>query len=370
MRGGRCCCVAFLCAVLVFGLSTGVAIESLTIMSYNIRTDSHWAKTHGGDWAAGRTWRQRISNVARTINIASPDILGIQEGLENQIEDLTRFLPSKYRLFKGEGRGKKQNYDENEFCSIIYDTTRVEHVEGGTFWLSKTPEIRGSLNWNSSLPRIATWSFFRSLTTAGETLGVINTHFDHSSEVSRANSAAILRMKANELFRSCNCLISVTADFNAPKSERWYSILTSPQLSVSHADVDGVEEHRLHSSNNLLDCWTAAKTISCGSCSQSTYHAWLGSKAKNHLWIAPTKEKSTRDIALAGSRHIDGILYISPPENRVDVVKAKMLTDDKRIRYAGGPPASDHYPVFSVFEWATKQDDDTTIASGGSHEGL
>jgi len=35
---------------------------------------------------------------------------------------------------------------------------KVELLEGGTFWLSESPSVPGSISWGSEVPCIATWA--------------------------------------------------------------------------------------------------------------------------------------------------------------------------------------------------------------------
>ena len=215
--------------------------------------------------------------------------------------------------------------------------------------MSEEPSRKGSKSWESSLPRCATWSIFKDRRTESF-FGVINTHLDHQSEIARANSAALLRMKVEYIERMCDCPVFLVGDFNAPKSERWHRILTIPNGSssdVNHDDMDSnILKNLSHSRLHFVDAWEAASTKSCGACGQSTYHAWRGSYVSNHLWLPYDSKPRHDEIALSGQRHVDAVLVASRSRSDIVVVKAKMLTDDKRIRYLGGPFASDHYPVY------------------------
>ncbi len=81
-------------------------------------------------------------------------LVGTQEGLSNQLEDLERYLSKEYNQYKGMGRsGGLENDDENEFVSLFYNSNTLDHIKGGTFWLSEEPSKKGSISWESSLPR-------------------------------------------------------------------------------------------------------------------------------------------------------------------------------------------------------------------------
>ena len=99
-----------MCAVQV--LSDGSS--KVRVMTYNIRTASEWAKFSGGDMRAMRTWDRRIKSVARTIMIAKPHVIGTQEGLGTQLDELENYLSDEYKQYKGLGRlGGVENDDDN-----------------------------------------------------------------------------------------------------------------------------------------------------------------------------------------------------------------------------------------------------------------
>ena len=97
--------------------------SKVRVMTYNIRTASEWAKVSGGDYPT-RTWNRRIKSVARTIMIAKPHVVGTQEGLGNQLDELEHYLSNEYKQYKGVGRlGGLENDDDNEVRSEIFEHT-------------------------------------------------------------------------------------------------------------------------------------------------------------------------------------------------------------------------------------------------------
>lgn len=44
------------------------------------------------------------------------------------------------------------------FSYIIDYLEKVELIEGGTFWLSESPSVPGSISWGTTVPCIATWA--------------------------------------------------------------------------------------------------------------------------------------------------------------------------------------------------------------------
>lgn len=46
---------------------------------------------------------------------------------------------------------------DNAFAKTFCGKMKVEFLEGGTFWLSESPSVPGSMSWGSVVPCIATW---------------------------------------------------------------------------------------------------------------------------------------------------------------------------------------------------------------------
>jgi len=68
--------------------------------------------------------------------------------------------------------------------AIIYNKNTMEYIEGGTFWMSKTPEVPKTKFKESSLIRSCTWGFFNQK-KLDKKMYVFNTHLDHESEPGR-----------------------------------------------------------------------------------------------------------------------------------------------------------------------------------------
>src|SRR5690606_8159556 len=86
-----------------------------------------------------------------------PQILGVQEALWGQMQDLQQALPQ----YKFVGVGRDDGDKKGEFSAIFYDTTRIQLLDSKTFWLSETPEVAGSKGWDAAICRIVTYARFR-----------------------------------------------------------------------------------------------------------------------------------------------------------------------------------------------------------------
>ena len=84
---------------------------SLGMQSWSARR-SRWAVRDGGDGRNHRTWPARRSAVAKTIEIARASVVGTQEGLARQLDDLVSLLGPHWRCV-GAGRvGDGSDEDE------------------------------------------------------------------------------------------------------------------------------------------------------------------------------------------------------------------------------------------------------------------
>ena len=107
-------------------ISFVVNVEAQTrIMTYNIRYDN---KDDGEN-----CWEYRKSDLVKLINYYHPHILGIQEGLENQVNYIAESL-SDYAIV---GVGRDDGRALGEFSAIVYDSIRYDCIDSNTFWLSE-----------------------------------------------------------------------------------------------------------------------------------------------------------------------------------------------------------------------------------------
>jgi endonuclease/exonuclease/phosphatase family metal-dependent hydrolase len=182
----------------------------LRVMSYNIRYDNP------GD--TGRVaWEHRRGKVASMIRYHAPAVVGTQEGKLNQLYDLEERLPA----YEWIGVGRRSGGDE--FSAIFYRRDRLELLDHHTYWLSPTPTEPGSRGWGAALPRIATWARFRDRTT-GDSLFVLNTHFDHESAEARRKSARFIAEAVGGWSKGLPAV--VMGDLNAQVGSPPYEALT------------------------------------------------------------------------------------------------------------------------------------------------
>lgn len=147
------------------------------LLSFNIR-QSGLAEKDGPD-----RWEKRREATLNLFERETPSVVGIQEGLIDQVRYIERNCPQYTRL----GVGRDDGREDGEIMAIFYRSDRFEAVEWGTFWLSDTPgEV--SRGWDAACNRTVTWARLREKATGGE-FYYLNTHFDHQGEEARRRSA-------------------------------------------------------------------------------------------------------------------------------------------------------------------------------------
>ena len=175
------------------------------ILSYNIKYDDTMDKEN--NWSLRK---KRLLNLLKDYN---PSIIGIQEGLINQVNYIDTYL-EKYKYI---GAGRDDGKTKGEFCAIYFDTTFYEVLEHSTFWLSETPDLV-SVGWDAALERVCTYGLFVSI-YSGEKFLVLNTHFDHIGTVARIKSSELILNKIKEINKN-SLPVVLMGDFNStPDSE-------------------------------------------------------------------------------------------------------------------------------------------------------
>lgn len=185
---------------------------SLRIASYNIRYNNPDDGEHA--------WPFRKDRVISTVRFNGAHLVGMQEVLKNQMDDLSRDM-SEYEWI---GVGRDDGKEAGEYAPIFYRPDRLEVLESGTFWLSKNPDIPGSKDWDAALTRISTWAHFRDLAT-DSSFYHFNTHFDHRGELARERSAELIAHRAVRMAGTAPIL--VTGDFNFVETTAGYRALTA-----------------------------------------------------------------------------------------------------------------------------------------------
>jgi endonuclease/exonuclease/phosphatase family metal-dependent hydrolase len=185
--------------------------RSLHIASFNIRYDNPDDGINA--------WSERKKLVESFLANGDYDIIGFQEVLKNQLDDLSQMLPNYQYVAAGRDDGK----DAGEHCPIFYNPTKYDLLANSHFWLSEQPEVPGSVGWGAHLPRIVTWAKLKN-SRSGHIFFVFNTHLSHVNEYARNESIILLLNKIKTL--ADNIPVVITGDFNMMEEEQAYKTVT------------------------------------------------------------------------------------------------------------------------------------------------
>lgn len=186
-------------------------------MTFNLKYDA--AKDPLAAWSP-----QRRDAAVALIRACDPDVLGLQEVLAGQLQDLSAALEG-YEVV-GEGRDGGSG---GEHAPLFLRRERFALLDADTFWLSSTPEVPSTMP-GASLPRICTWAEIADLDGEGEGSGghlrVWNTHLDHENDALRTAQVAVLLDRLLGTARDSSAAPSrsrpyrtvVMGDLNAPAS--------------------------------------------------------------------------------------------------------------------------------------------------------
>lgn len=261
-------------------------VAVVLFMTFNIR---YGTAEDGPD-----RWEMRKELVFDTIADHKADIIGLQEALVFQVQEIKRALPQYQVVFTGRDDGKLAG----EGCPILFRRDRFLLADSGTFWFSNSPWRPGSRHWGNELPRICTWVRLSEMAT-GRSVYVYNVHLDHVSQVSRLYSAKLLvKQIAN---RKHDDPVVILGDFNMGTNDEAMDVFRQIDGDVGFEPV--------------LDVWS---TLHPHQPSVTTYHAFGQQEdgpCLDHILI----EKTTDIINMV----IDGRSY-------------------------GGRFPSDHFPVIAT----------------------
>ena len=224
------------CLIIIYftTLPLGSTVSSQTVTSQKVPGNTIKVMTYNlkfSDPNFKPSWEIRRDMQADLIRKYSPDIIGTQEGLKVQIDDLMDLL-TEYVVI-GEGR---KGGDDDEHMAIFFKRDRFRLREMGSFQLSESPEILGS--GPKTNPRMVTWARFALINrpAKGENslhpgayrdhwentqeLYIFNTHFfTVGFEMAKLNSAKLIMERISELYSfgewTKDRPIILTGDFNS-----------------------------------------------------------------------------------------------------------------------------------------------------------
>ena len=245
----------------------------LPVMSFNVRLD-------GLEKNPNNHFTKRVDRLKAVIERWKPSIAGLQEPYGEQMAHIMRYMPSNYRVIgthaslqedsdtsKPNSIPMKRTPDDFQ-TAILYDVEKLKLLEHDYLWLSTTPRVPYSKNWDSQGVRTLNIARFE-IRGKDQELIAFNSHLDVRSEEARREQAKIVAKTIREWREKYpNALVTLTADFNSAPGQTTHRILTSEDA--------------------LVDSWDRCTNIAAdGTCVTnnvaSTFHGWIGSWTNTYL---------------------------------------------------------------------------------------
>ncbi len=301
----------------------------LKVMQFNVQTEN-------GNAAP---FTVRAEMYRKLVQELKPDVVGMQEVTVTWRKwlDSTVFKD----LYESVGEARSTIASEGlEANPIYYRKDKFELVDGGTFWLSDTPEAVGSkttaeadgVKYTANYPRICTWALLKDKTT-GMQFVHLNTHLDHNGDNSSTGGNAIRKQQMGVIIKFAQRFndipVFLTGDLNNRRTTgegKTYALIKYIQGDSQFKDADGnkyslsLRDARLNAPETVDENHTATMT--------KNYD-------KTNSSYDPTREP------------IDYVFY--------DPAAAEPLSYETFLISENNQWISDHLPVFTVFRLKTAE---------------
>lgn len=177
--------------------------DEIKIISFNVRTTLTESNT-------ANNWDNRKEACIQILKDHMPSFIGVQEAkYAHHWTYLKEQLADEYSGF-GVNRDTGKESGNGETMGILYNKSIFQKLDGGTFWLSETPDVP-SKGFGANHSRCATWGIFKHRAT-GKKICYINTHIDHQSQLAKVEGMKIIS-RFFQTYRKDH-LLFLSADFN------------------------------------------------------------------------------------------------------------------------------------------------------------
>jgi len=183
-------------------------------MTFNLRFEN--------DRDGQNAWVYRRKLIVEVINRYRPAAIGTQEGRWTQLLYLRDHLP-EYHL-----HAPRRVIDNTCQYPTLFIRKQDFHVgEGRDFWLSKTPDVHRSKDWDSAFPRMMSYASVR-LTGSEKAFWFAVTHLDHRGATARYEQARII---ASWIEKQKEPVI-LMGDFNDVPGSPVHELLVTPETGL------------------------------------------------------------------------------------------------------------------------------------------
>jgi endonuclease/exonuclease/phosphatase family metal-dependent hydrolase len=217
--------------------------KSINVMTFNVR---YGLADDGKD-----SWEYRKGMVCEVIKQHSPDLIGLQEALRFQMDEILKNFPEYAESGKardGDGKG--------EYSALLYRRDRFDVLESNTFWLSDTPDVP-SAHWGNHHLRICTWARFLDKASNSH-FYFYNTHLDHQSQPAREKGVGMIAQRIHS--RNHPDPFILTGDFNAGEDNPAITYLKGESSTLGQSPIKMQDSYRvIHPSEKVVGTFNGFK---------------------------------------------------------------------------------------------------------------
>ena len=213
------------------------------------------------------SWHRRKGLVLGMIERYRPEILGTQEGRWNQLCYLRDNLVDYLLLVSSE----RVIDNTCQYPSLFILKDRLDLIDYGEFWLSKTPHKHRSKDWDSAYPRMFSFALLEDRDTQLRFWASV-THLDHIGKRAREEQIKMIIRWAEEREGP----IVLMGDFNDLPGSSIYQLLMDAGFMDTWVEGGGAEGER-----------------------SFTHHDFSGNPATGRIdWICIRGDVKIRDIEI------------------------------------------------------------------------
>ena len=193
------------CCLAVLLLNISVMAQNIKVMTYNLRVEVRSDTVNG--------WDNRKEALTTLVRFYGPDIMGTQEGLDNQLS----YISDGIEGFEFVGHGRTDGGSAGEYSAIFYKSTKFDIIMDSTFWLSQTPE-KPSRGWDAAYDRVCTYALLKDKET-GNSFWVFNTHLDNKGTEARLNGSRLITECIDAVIQDNPYPVILTGDMNCEEND-------------------------------------------------------------------------------------------------------------------------------------------------------
>ena len=282
-----------------------VSAQDLVVGSYNIRN------SNSGDAKNGNGWERRCPVICDQVEWVGFDVFGLQEVKHNQLVDMLNDLPD----YDYEGVGRDDGKQEGEYSPIFYKKERFKKLDGGTFWISETPEKVGVKGWDAALPRICSYVHLQDKVSK-KRFWFFNLHMDHIGVEARREGAKLIIKQVLEMCGKEPAI--VTGDFNVDQNNEAY--------------------HTMLQGGVMKDSYEAAAEKFATNGTFNSFNADLHTKSRiDHIFVTSALQVTNYAVLTDG--------YWTPNTQPEPEIKGNAAPQEISFRKHIHRCPSDHYPI-------------------------